>query len=97
MVLQVNLSEEMLERVREAAAQRRESVEAFIAALVEAYFQGAMDVPGSPDDETASWLGLVGLGSSGHADTSSRMREVMDELTAPDYTWSLKEPHEGAR
>lgn len=94
-MLELNLSEDAIKRLNEVAAQHQKSAEEFAAQLVETYLDS---LPTEPEitGEDDPWLGLVGLGHSGHTNTSSRMREVMDELTAPHHTWSLKDADPGA-
>ncbi len=98
----IEINEATLKRLREVAAQRQQSVESVLEELVARYLEeagaspdfGALATGNAVQD---AWRGLVGLGHSGQADTASRMREVMNELTYPHRAWSLKGNDEGTR
>jgi hypothetical protein len=93
----LEISEATMKRLREVAKRRRQSVEAVIEDLVARHLQQDAEAGSDLTVVKDAWFELVGLGSSGYEDTASRIRDVMDELTYPHHTWSLKDGNEGAR
>ena len=91
----LEISETTMKRLRAIAEKRQQSVEAVVEDLVARHLSEEMGIEGDQAAVKDAWRKLVGLGSSGHTETASKIREVMEELTYPHRSWSLKDTKSG--